>query len=204
MIAAGIRFIESTREPPASYLLLGPGEMIDVMSIGTPRVPGPAKRISHEGELLAHLRDALADLGVECVTGQSANNKFGIDGWGLSVIQQFQFGDLRIEVPNMTVLVETESAGGVGNLVKYWPLLRSRALDKRIVLIHLYMLGSDGDYIAHRKLWSFLVDRMETDLNSVGIHRPDEWDTHLFTYRKSDPPDDVTAFLRMTVAAGLK
>jgi hypothetical protein len=65
------------------------------------------------------------------------------------------------------------------------------------------MLASEGDYIAHRKLWSFLVDRMAIDLKSVGIGRPDEWNAHLFTYRKGDPPDDVTAFLRMTVEAGL-
>ena len=173
------------------------------MSIADPRVPEPAKRISHEGALLALLRDAVADLGVECVTGQGGSNRFGIDGWRLSRLQQFQFGDLRIELPTMTVLVEAESAGGVGNLVKYWPLLRSRTSDKRLVLIHLYMLGSDGDYIAHRKLWSFLVDRMAIDLKSVGIGRPDEWDAHLFTYRKGDPPDDVTAFLQKTVEEGL-
>lgn len=117
--------------------------------------------------------------------------------------QQFQFGDLRIELPTVTVLVETESAGGVGNLVKYWPLLRSGALDKRLVIIHLYMLTSEGDYMAHRKLWSFLLDRMDMDLNEVGICRPDVWDAHLFTYRKGDPPNDVTAFLRSTVSEGL-
>jgi hypothetical protein len=100
--------------------------MIDAMSINTSRVAEPARRISYEGALLAPLQDALAGLGVECVTGQGANNKFGIEGWGLSAIQQFQFGDLRIELPSATVLVETESAGGVGNLVKYWPLLRQR------------------------------------------------------------------------------
>jgi hypothetical protein len=173
------------------------------MSIDDPRVPEPAKRISHEGQLLALLQDAVADLGVECVTGQGGSNKFGIDGWGLSRQQQFQFGDLRIQLPNTTVLVETESGGGVTNLVKYWPLLRSRMSNKRLVLIHLYMLGSEGDYIAHRKLWSFLVDRMAIDLKSVGIGRPDEWDARLFTYRKGDPLHDVTAFLRTSISAGL-
>ncbi|OBF58325.1 hypothetical protein A5787_23515 [Mycobacterium sp. 852002-50816_SCH5313054-b] len=172
-----------------------------MMSID-PRVPKPAKRISHERPLLVLLRDAVADLGVDCVTGHAGSNRFGIDGWRLSRPQQFQFGDLRIELPTTTVLVETESGGGVTNLVKYWPLLRSRTSDKRLVLIHLYMLDSDGDYSAHRKLWSFLVDQMEIDLKSIGISRPDQWDARIFTYRRGDPPDDVTAFLRMTIAAG--
>lgn len=137
------------------------------------------------------------------VTGQGARNRFGIDGWALPTQQQFQFGDLRIELPATTVLVETESAGGVGNLVKYWPLLRSRALAKSVVIIYLYMLSSEGDYIAHRKLWSFLFDRINTDLNEVGVGRPDAWDAHFFTYCKGQPPNDVTAFLRATVAGGL-
>jgi hypothetical protein len=172
------------------------------MSINDRSAWQTAKRISHEAALLAVLRDAVADLGVECVSGQGRANRFGIEGWGLSAPQQFQFGDLRIELPKATVLVEAESAGGVGNLVKYWPLLRSGQSDKRIVLIHLFILGSEGDYIAHRKLWSFLVGQMATDLESVGISRPNEWDAHLFTYRKGEPPDDVTAFLRATVEAG--
>lgn len=171
-----------------------------MMSGDVPPVTTPPKRISHEAELLAHLRVVADGLGIECVTGQGSSNRFGIDGWGLSGLQQFQFGDLRIELPTTSVLVETESAGGVGNLVKYWPLLRTGGRERRLVLIHLYMLASDGDYIAHRKLWSFLVDRMDTDLRSVGVHRPDDWDAHLFTYRKGSPPDDVVAFLRATVA----
>jgi hypothetical protein len=50
------------------------------------------------------------------------------------------------------------------------------------------MVGSGGDYIAHRKLWSFLVDQMAIDPESVGIGRPDEWDARLFTYRNGDSP----------------
>ena len=161
-----------------------------------PNLPG---RVSHERELLAILRVAVADLPGQCVSGQGSTNRFGIDGWDLSGIQQFQFGDLRIEVPGATVLVEAESAGGVGNLVKYWPLLRSRRLEKRLILIHLFMIGSTGDYIAHRKLWSFLMERMTLDLASVGLSRPDDWDGYLFTYRKGSHPDEVTTFLRNTV-----
>lgn len=64
-------------------------------------------------------------------------------------------------------------------------LTRCRTSDERLVLVHLYMLGSDGDYNAHRKLWPFLVDRIAIDLKSVGIGRPDEmhcawWATRQF------------------------
>jgi hypothetical protein len=74
---------------------------------------------------LTELRTALADLPVLGVSGQGGTNKFGIAGWDLSALQLFQFGDLRIELRETTLVVEAESAGGVGNLVKYWPLLRS-------------------------------------------------------------------------------
>jgi hypothetical protein len=134
--------------------------------------PSLANEFPTRSGLLALRRAAVADLDVECVSGQGGNNRFGIDGWELTRTQQFQFGDLRIELPKMTILVEAESAGTVTNLVKYWPLLRSRNSDKRLVLIHLYMLKSEGDYSAHRKLWHFLVERMSRDLESVGVSRP--------------------------------
>jgi hypothetical protein len=41
------------------------------MPIEDSGVPGPLKRVSHEGELLALLRDAVVDLGVECVSGRA-------------------------------------------------------------------------------------------------------------------------------------
>jgi hypothetical protein len=114
-------------------------------------------------------------------------------------LQQFQYGDLRIELAATTLIVEAESAGGVGNLVKYWPLLRSGKLAKRLVVLHVYMLGSDADYIAHRKLWSFLVDRMTEDLTANGVGRPERWDAQLITYRKGGSLGEVTALLRKTV-----
>jgi hypothetical protein len=43
------------------------------------------------------------------------------------------------------------------------------------------MLGSSADYTAHRKLWSFLVDRMTEDLAANGIGRPERWDAQLIT-----------------------
>jgi hypothetical protein len=114
-------------------------------------------------------------------------------------LQQFQYGDFRIELPTTTVIVEAESAGGVGNLVKYWPLLRSGALTKRLVILHVYTLSSDADYIAHRKLWSFLVDRMAEDLASNDVGRPERWNAQLVMYRKGKPLGKVTALLRKTI-----
>jgi hypothetical protein len=160
----------------------------------------PHKPVSHQAELIKALQESIADLGVTGVSGQGAGNRFGVPGWELLPLQQFQYGDFRIELPATTVIIETESAGGVGNLVKYWPLLRSgRCLTKRLVILHVYMLGSDADYIAHRKQWSFLVGRMTDDLAVNGISRPGRWDAQLVTYRKGGPPSEVTALLRKTI-----
>ena len=40
----------------------------------------------------------------------------------------WQFGDLRVDLPDRRVIVEVESAGGVTNLLKYW-LSNRMALD---------------------------------------------------------------------------
>jgi hypothetical protein len=159
----------------------------------------PGKPVSYEAELLTALQASIADLGVAGVHGQGAANRFQPNGWDLSPSQQFQYGDLRIELAAATVIVEAESAGGVGNLVKYWPLLRSGTLAKRLVVLHVYMLSSDADYIAHRELWSFLVDRMTEDLMANGVGRPERWDAQLRTYYKGGSLGEVTALLRKTV-----
>jgi hypothetical protein len=70
------------------------------------------KHVSHEAELLKELQASIADLGVASVRGQGAANKFAVDGWELSPWQQFQYGDLRIELAATTLIVEAESAGG--------------------------------------------------------------------------------------------
>jgi hypothetical protein len=163
-----------------------------------PPEPGQ-KHVSHEAVLLKALQASIADLGVVGLHGQGAANRFDVNGWGLQLSQQFQYGDLRIELADTTLIVEAESAGGVGNLVKYWPLLRSGTLAKRLVILHLYMLGSNADYIAHRKLWCFLVDRMTEDLVANGVGRPERWDAQLITYRKGGSLGEVTALLRKTV-----
>jgi hypothetical protein len=175
-----------------------PGKLAPMAVTESPDVPGH-HGVSHEAKLLTALRASIADLGVAGVSGQGPANRFGVNGWELQPSQQFQYGDLRIELAATTLIVEAESAGGVGNLVKYWPLLRSGTLAKRLVVLHVYMLGSDADYIAHRKLWSFLVDRMTEDLTANGVARPERWDVQLITYRKGGSLDEVTALLRKMV-----
>lgn len=70
------------------------------------------------------MRDPLSDLpDLTYITGMGAGNRLPLDGWDLVGNQRFQFGDLRIETPTTTILIEAESAGGVTNLVKYWPYL---------------------------------------------------------------------------------
>jgi hypothetical protein len=48
---------------------------------------------AHEAELLKALQASIVDLGVASVHGQGAANKFGVNGWELSPLQQFQYGD---------------------------------------------------------------------------------------------------------------
>src|SRR3954463_11375146 len=91
-------------------------------------------RVSHERIPLASLSRSLEDIeGIEVFTGQGGGNRFGLSGWELTLGQQFQFGDLRVETPTTTVVIEVESGGGIGNLAKYWPLLPTGAIGKRFV-----------------------------------------------------------------------
>jgi hypothetical protein len=127
-----------------------------------------------------------------------AANRMPIPGWELAPTQLFQYGDLRLEGPDSTVVIEVESAGGVTNLVKYWPLLASKPLEKRFVLAHVFRLQSAGDYIAHRQLWSYLVEQMRSGLATErGLRYPDDWQAEAFTYpSNSIDVSEVAAFAR--------
>lgn len=92
-------------------------------------------RVSHERVFLDAIRAELEGIpNAEVFSGLKPENRYELKGWELSLIQRFQFDDLRVELPDCAVVIEAESAGGVGNLVKYWPLLRDGSLDKRFVL----------------------------------------------------------------------
>jgi hypothetical protein len=70
----------------------------------------------------------------------------------------------------------------VTNLVKYWPLLRKREWPKRFVLAHVFRVTSANDYIAHRRLGDFLVERMRDDLDRRGVPWGEAWEARAFTY----------------------
>jgi hypothetical protein len=162
-------------------------------------------RVSHERIALASLQRALQGLsGIAVFSGQGGGNRFGLSGWELTLGQQFQFGDLRVETPTRTIVVEVESGGGIGNLAKYWPLLAGAEIEKRLVIIHVFQIASDGDYITHRRLWGFLVEQMREDLERRGIPYPDSWEAHLFTYRKGEEAVEAADLLRTTVAAAAR
>lgn len=154
-------------------------------------------KTSHEAAILAKLGDAIGDIpGATVHRGLGTANRFGIPGWELAPGQRFQFGDLRIESEHVTVVVEAESGGGVTNLVKYWPHLASGKPPKRFVLAHLYLVGSTGDFISHRRLWSFQCERMREDLERRRVLWGRDWEAALFTYTGAEEPVDVTRFIR--------
>jgi hypothetical protein len=87
----------------------------------------------------------------------------------------------------------------VTNLAKYWPLFRGGLRDKRFVLIHLFYVSSAGDYVAHRKLWQFIVDEMRED-RTLG----QDWDAELWTYGPGAPDDPFPQLaVRIRLALGL-
>jgi hypothetical protein len=87
----------------------------------------------------------------------------------------------------------------VTNLAKYWPLLRGGLDSKKFLLMHLYFVGSEGDYIAHRRLWKFLFDVMRAD-DRIAVG----WDADLSLYgpgAKSDPFPQLAARVRSALLA---
>src|SRR5258708_7714808 len=164
--------------------------------------PSVRPRVSHERLALETLRSAIADLPhAEVSSGQGGGNRFAVDGWELTLLQQFQFGDLRVEAPAATIVVEVESGGGVGNLVKYWPLLADKLLPKQLVILHVFQLNSQADYIAHRRLWQFVVERMRAHLERRGVRWGKEWNAQIFSYRAGEAPTEAAAALRIAVEA---
>jgi hypothetical protein len=167
--------------------------------IGCWRRYGFPVRVSHERAALDALDAELGAIaGTRSHRGMAAGNRFAIERWSLAPNQLFQFGDLRLEGEAVTAVVEFESAGSATNLVKYWPLLERWPAGRRFVLAHVFRIQSAGDYIAHRRLWSYLLERMEEDLTRrSGLQRPADWDACAFTY-PADAIDvsEVAAYLR--------
>jgi hypothetical protein len=96
----------------------------------------PPKHMSWEARAIAELREALGDrVSIEPTSGMGELNRIAPESWELTIMQRFQFGDLRYETERVRVIVEIESGGGLTNLVKYWPMLSAELKDKRFVQI---------------------------------------------------------------------
>ncbi len=201
-VGSPARITRSTRDAsrtPPRPIVLWPALARSTVAV---MVEPQSARVSHERIALASLQHALEGIdGIEVFSGQGGSNRFGVSGWELTLGQQFQFGDLRVETPATTLVVEVESGGGIGNLAKYWPLLAAGAIAKRLVIIHVFQIASAGDYIAHRRLWGFLVERMREDLERRRIRYSDAWEAHIFTYRRGEEAVEAAKLLRATVSA---
>lgn len=157
---------------------------------------GRPPRVSWEAQAIAQLREAIGNrVDTEPSSGMGSLNRVAPDSWELTVMQRFQYGDLRYETQRTRVIVEVESGGGLTNLVKYWPMLGAELGDRRFVLAHLFRVSSESDYIAHRRLWEYVVERMQRDLDHRGCHWGSDWHARIFTY------GHATAATGMTEAA---
>jgi hypothetical protein len=110
---------------------------------------------------LAPFKAMAEALNFKYISGQGGSNRLPI--------QQnvyFQFGDLRVELPQCTVIIEVESAGGVTNLAKYWECIELGRVVKPIKLLHVFLQKSENDYEAHILLWRFLSTKMQQSLGS--------------------------------------
>ena len=174
--------------------------------------PTPPTRVSlkaaPETAAVARLLDELGDLaGVSVAGGAGADNRIDVPGWGLPSVHRLQFGDLRLEGDRCRVVVEVESAGGVTNLAKYWPLLRDGLDDKRFVLVHLFHAATPGDYASHHRTWRFLADRIAEDMAERGRGSGTDygWDAELVVFGPAvteDPFPDVARRIRAALGLG--
>ena len=112
-----------------------------------------------EAEALAPFVEMAEARGLEVFRGQGAHNRLFLGG-----NNYFQFGDLRVETAGASVVVETESGGGVTNLAKYWYWIQRNSPAKKLSLVHLFKQNSEHDYVAHLELWDFLAAEMRKDL----------------------------------------
>jgi len=103
-----------------------------------------------ESEWLKLLKSNLSLDKLNVFSGQGANNKLPAP----SCKDKFQFGDLRIETPKRTIVVEIDGAGGITNFLKYWPYLAGHTQTrpkKKFTLIHIF----DPPYPSHIALWKY-------------------------------------------------
>jgi hypothetical protein len=168
-------------------------------------IPLPASRTSHERAAVEALQEVIGDRpDASIYFGYRPDNRLDVVGWHLTPGQYIQFGDLRYETPRIRVVIEVESGGGVGNLVKYWPLLATQLTEKPFFLLHLYRLASKNDYVAHRKLWKFLRARMREELEARGRAWRSDWYASIGTYRSVDDLQAHAASIASVLDDGLR
>lgn len=99
---------------------------------------------------------------------------------------KFQFGDLRVELSNYTIVIEVESSGGVTNLLKYWYLIEKGKIEKPLFLIHLYRQTTKNDYNSHVELWKFIWEKMNSNINN-GTNK--KMEAYCYTYKDEQNAD---------------
>jgi hypothetical protein len=151
-----VHFPRRTLSAPLNSSVMQPGEIM--------------ARVSHETFALLRFRELAESRGYKVLNGQSADNRIAING-GV----YYQFGDLRIELPDRTIIVEVESSGGVTNLAKYWECYESGRLTKPMCLLHIFRQKSRNDYESHMVVWRFLCTKMHSALGNSFVG---EWVTY--------------------------
>lgn len=139
-------------------------------------------RISHETFALLRFRELAETHGFATSSGQNAANRIPING-GV----YYQFGDLRVELPDRTLIVEVESSGGVTNLAKYWECYESGRLEKPLKLLHIFRQLSINDYESHMVVWRFLCGKMQAALG-------ERFEGHWLTYQNGSQSSLDPAF----------
>jgi hypothetical protein len=134
-----------------------------------------------EAELLRPFIEVVQRRGLTHSMGQGSKNQVPI-----RPRVYFQFGDLRVELPHCTLLVEVESSGGVTNLAKYWEIIETCRIDKPVRLLHVFRQKSINDYEAHLVIWRFLSEKMKQALGP-------RFACALHVYRDGDPSSILPA-----------
>jgi hypothetical protein len=134
-----------------------------------------------EAELLRPFIEVVQRRGLAHSMGQGSKNQVPI-----RPRVYFQFGDLRVELPSSTLLIEVESSGGVTNLAKYWEIIETCRIEKPVRLLHVFRQKSINDYEAHLVIWRFLSEKMTQALGP-------RFSCALHVYRDGDPSSILPA-----------
>jgi hypothetical protein len=147
--------------------------------------PSRSSRVNHEARAVQLFADIAQQYDIAYFTKQVQNNRIHL---GRNVY--FQFGDFRVDISSKHIVMEVESGGGVTNLVKYWYCADQNLIQKPMVLLHLFQINSINDYASHVTLWSFINQRMVSDLTG-------RFTGYSYTYRPQHMLEDLYEALRL-------